>query len=123
MSIDQGKPVLLVLLGLLGFLHGLIGSMVGHISIAPGFRPWLGYARSVFHLSLRLITIVGHLAHLAYLMHKSGCKQATFKFFLLGLSAAFDTFDHTVRFYRLKEVFSLSGKVLEWFQFCLEQCS
>ena len=40
---------------------------------------------------------------------------------LLGLSAAFDIVDHT--FSRLKDMFGLSGKVLEWFRSYLEQRS
>jgi len=34
---------------------------------------------------------------------------------LLDLSVAFDTVDQNVLFSRLKDMFSLSGKVLEWF--------
>ena len=34
---------------------------------------------------------------------------------LLDLSAAFDTVEHNVPFSRLKEMFGLSGRVLEWF--------
>ena len=34
---------------------------------------------------------------------------------LLDLSAAFDTVDHNVLFSRLKHMFGMSGKVLEWF--------
>ena len=35
---------------------------------------------------------------------------------LLDLSATFDTVDHNVLFSRLKEMFGLSGRVLEWFR-------
>ena len=58
-------------------LHGLTGSAVGHGSIAPGFKSRPGYVRRVFHFSLRLITFGNCLAHLAYLVHKSGLKIAT----------------------------------------------
>ena len=34
---------------------------------------------------------------------------------LLGLSTAFDTVDHNVLFSRLKDMFTLSGRVFEWF--------
>jgi len=42
---------------------------------------------------------------------------------LLDLSAAFDTVDHNVFFSRLKDMFGLSGKILEWFRSYLEECS
>ena len=42
---------------------------------------------------------------------------------LLDLSAAFDTLDYNVLFSRLKDMFGLSGKVLELFQSYLEQRS
>ena len=42
------------------WFHGLTVSMVGHKSIAPGFKPQPGYVIRVFHISLRLIT---HSAH------------------------------------------------------------
>ena len=35
---------------------------------------------------------------------------------LLDLSVPFDTIDHNIIFYWLKDIFRLSGKVLEWFQ-------
>ena len=42
---------------------------------------------------------------------------------LLDLSAAFATADHNVLFSRLKDMFGLSGKVLEYFRSYLEQPS
>ena len=42
---------------------------------------------------------------------------------LLDLSAAFDIVDHNVRFSRLKDMFGLSGRVLELFLSYLEQRS
>jgi len=61
----------------MGCLHGLTSCMVNHRSIAPGFKPRMGYVRRVFVLSLRLITFGGRSAHLAYLVHKGGRKTAT----------------------------------------------
>ena len=61
--------------------HGLTGSAVGPRSITHGFESWLGYIRRVFHLSLRLVTFRGRPTKLAYLVHKSGRRTATFTSF------------------------------------------
>jgi len=42
---------------------------------------------------------------------------------LLELYVAFDTVDRNVLFSRLKDMFDMSGKVIEWFRSYLEQCS
>jgi len=59
-------------------LRGLISSVVGHRSIAPGFNPRLAYIRRVFHLSLHLITFGAGSTNLGYLVNKIGHKTATF---------------------------------------------
>ena len=56
-------------------------TVVGHISIAPGFKPRQGYVRKVFRLSPRLIAFGGHSAHLAYFVLKGVCKTLAFAFF------------------------------------------
>ena len=63
-----------------GRLRGLINSAVGHISTAPGFKPRPGYARRVFHLSLRLIILWRSLGPLSYFVHKGGRKTSIFTF-------------------------------------------
>jgi len=60
----------------------LASSAVGNISITLGFKPWPGYIKRVFHLSLRLITFGGRFAHLAYIVNKASHKTATFIFFI-----------------------------------------
>ena len=71
-----------------GHLHCLTGSVVGHISTAPGFR--LGYVGRVFHISLCLITFGGRSAHLVYIVHKSGRKTAASTFFTHKQSLAYN---------------------------------
>ena len=44
------------------------------------FKPWPGYVRRVFHLSLRLMTFGCPSARLAYHVHKRGRKTSTFTF-------------------------------------------
>jgi len=44
-------------------------------------------------------------------------------FVLLDFSVAFESVDHNVLFSKMEEIFGLSGKVLEWYQFYLEQHS
>ena len=59
-----------------GRLRGLIGSAVGHISTAPGFKPRPCYAKWCFiFLFASLPLEVGRSAHLTYLVHKSGRKR------------------------------------------------
>jgi len=65
-----------------GCLRGLTGSAVGHI-YSTGFKPRPGYTRKLFHLSLRLITVAGLSAHLAYFVHKSGRQAVTHYIFCL----------------------------------------
>ena len=62
-------------------LHGLTSRVVGHRSIAPGFKSRPGYVRMVFHLSLRLITVGGRSAHLDNPVHQSVHKTAIFTIF------------------------------------------
>ena len=59
-------PILfrLILLVALWCLRGLSGSVNGHRSVAPQFKPMTRYVRRVFHLS-------GRSAHLACRLHKS----------------------------------------------------
>ena len=68
---------------LLGRLRGVTVSAVGHRFIPPGFKPWEGYGRRGFHLSLNLITFGDHSAHLAYIVPKSGRKTAKKKLYYL----------------------------------------
>jgi len=69
-------------------LHGPTGSMVGHSSVAPGFKPWLGYVRRLFNLSLWFITFGGCSAHLAYLVHRSTVKQQFLHFWLPAINSS-----------------------------------
>ena len=65
-SVSEFKSLLTVFMVLGdGGLHGLNGRVVGRRSIAPGFKPRLGYVRRVFYLSLRLITFGGCSTQLA----------------------------------------------------------
>jgi len=64
------------------YFYGLTGSAVGYRSIVPGLKPRSSYVRRVFHLSLRSITSGGRSAHLAYPVHKSGRKTATFYIYM-----------------------------------------
>ena len=48
------------------------------------------------------------------ILNNLDCSDSTF-LLLLDLSAAFDTIDHSVLIKRLKDVFNISGTVLQWF--------
>ena len=61
----------------------------------------------------------GHSTETALVRVKNDIKPVILV--LLDLSAAFDTVDHNVLFSRLKDMFGLSGRVLEWFISYLEQ--
>jgi len=60
----------------LGPLHGLTGSTLDHRSLPPEFESRHGHIWRVFHLWLHFITFGGRSAHLAYHVHKSGCKTS-----------------------------------------------
>ena len=50
------------------------GSVLDHRSLPPVFESWRGHIWRLFHLWLRFITFGGRSAHLAYHVHKNGCK-------------------------------------------------
>ena len=50
------------------------GSVFGHGSLSPVFESRRGHIWRLFHVWLRLITLGGRSAHLAYHVHKSGRK-------------------------------------------------
>ena len=52
------------------------GSVLDHRSLPPMFESWHGHIWRLFHLKLHYITIGGRSAHLAYQVHKSGCKTS-----------------------------------------------
>ena len=52
------------------------GSVLDHRSLPPMFESWHGHIWRLFHLWLGFITFGGHLAHLAYHVHKSGHKTS-----------------------------------------------
>ena len=56
--------------------------VVGHTSIAHGFKSRPSYVTNVFHLSLRLITFGSRSARVAYLVHNTGCKTAKFTLYI-----------------------------------------
>ena len=53
------------------------GSVLDHILLPPVFESRRGHIWRLFRLSLRLITFGSRSAHLAYLVHKSGCKTSS----------------------------------------------
>ena len=56
-------------------LYILNGRMAGRMPLSSGFKIW-----RVFHLSLRFIIWVGHLAPSVYRLHKHDGKTETFTF-------------------------------------------
>jgi len=50
------------------------GSALDHRSLPSEFESRRGHIWRLFHLSLPFVTFGGRSAHLAYLVHKSGCK-------------------------------------------------
>ena len=52
------------------------GSGLDHRSLSPVFESRRGHVWRLFHLSLCLISFGGCSAHLAYHVHKSGCKTS-----------------------------------------------
>jgi len=52
------------------------GSVLDHRSLLLVFETRRGHIWRLFHLWLRLITFGGRSAHLAYCVHKSGCKTS-----------------------------------------------
>ena len=59
----------------MGCLCGLVGSVLDHRSLPPEFESRCGHICRVFHIWLRFITFGGHLAHLAYHVHKVAVKH------------------------------------------------
>ena len=59
-----------------GRFRCIIGSALDHRSPPPEFESRLGHIWRLFHLILQFITFGSHLAHLAYLVHKIGCKTS-----------------------------------------------
>jgi len=59
-----------------GGLCGLTGSALNHRSLPPEFESRHGPLWRVFYLWVRFITFGGCSTHLAYQVHKSGCKTS-----------------------------------------------
>jgi len=77
---DRNEFYTIILNAYYNSICNVTGSAFGRRYIAPGFKPQSGYARRMFHLSLRLINFGGCSTHLTYFVHKSGHKTATFTF-------------------------------------------
>ena len=72
----------------LGHLHGLTDILVGQWHLAPGFKLQPGYVSRILHPVWHLITFWSYSVYLAYIIHKSGLKIATWVLFLINKFSA-----------------------------------
>ena len=86
-------------------LRCLVGSALDDRLLPPGFKPRLGYVTRLFHISLRLITFAGRLAHLAYHVNESG--RITSIVIYVGQSV----------WYKSHEIINLKMLQFSWFSY------
>jgi len=78
-----------------------------HILTSPNFNPYQSTYRRDHSTETSLLCILDHVYHSAN-AHKSTILAS------LDLSAAFDTFDHSILLNRLHSTFGISGAALQW---------